>query len=107
MRNTLLAILVVLAVVFGLQNIHPVSLTFVVWQTDTALTYALLGAFVLGLAVGVLLVLPWGFRARRAARSASRQLALEEGGGWRDGPTSSTPKAPSEERPQASFPHPH
>lgn len=56
MRNVLLAILAVLAVVFGLQNIHPVSLTFVVWTLDIALAWALLGALVLGLLLGTALM---------------------------------------------------
>ena len=56
MRNVLLAILAVLAAVFGLQNIHPVSLTFVVWTLDIALAWALLGALVLGLLLGAALM---------------------------------------------------
>lgn len=75
MRNALLATLVALAVVFGLQNIHPASMTFIIWHVETALAFALLGAFLLGAAVGALLVLPWGMRARREARGAQRRMA--------------------------------
>ncbi len=75
MRNVLLAILTVLAAVFGLQNIHPVSLTFIVWSFDIALAWVLLAAFVLGLLIGTLLMLPSRIRAGREARSANRRLA--------------------------------
>ena len=74
MRNVLLAILAVLAVVFGLQNIHPVSLTFVVWTLDIALAWALLGALVLGLLLGAALMLPARMRATREARSANQRI---------------------------------
>jgi len=75
MRNVLLAILAVLAAVFGLQNIHPVSLTFVVWTVDITLAWALLGAFVLGLLIGTLLMLPARIRATREARNANRRVS--------------------------------
>ena len=75
MRNVLLAILAVLAVVFGLQNIHPVSLTFVVWTLDIALAWALLGALVLGLLLGTALMLPARMRATREARSANQRIS--------------------------------
>ena len=75
MRNVLLAILAVLAVVFGLQNIHPVSLTFVVWTLDIALAWALLGALVLGLLLGAALMLPARMRATREARSANQRIS--------------------------------
>ena len=75
MRNVLLAILAVLAVVFGLQNIHPVSLTFVVWTLDIALAWALLGALVLGLLLGTALMLPARMRATREARSADQRIS--------------------------------
>ena len=75
MRNVLLAILAVLAAVFGLQNIHPVSLTFVVWTLDIALAWALLGVFVLGLLIGALLMLPARMRATREARSANQRVS--------------------------------
>ena len=70
MRNVLLAILAVLAAVFGLQNIHPVSLTFVVWTLDIALAWALLGAA---------LMLPARMRATREARSANQRISELEG----------------------------
>ena len=79
MRNVLLAILAVLAVVFGLQNIHPVSLTFVVWTLDIALAWALLGALVLGLLLGTALMLPARMRATREARSANQRISELEG----------------------------
>ena len=75
MRNVLLAILAVLAAVFGLQNIHPVSLTFVVWTLDIALAWALLGALVLGLLLGAALMFPARMRATRAARSANQRVS--------------------------------
>ena len=64
-----------LAVVFGLQNIHPVSLTFVVWTLDITLAWALLGAFVLGLLIGALLMLPARIRATREARGANLRIS--------------------------------
>ncbi len=99
MRNVLLAILTVLAAVFGLQNIHPVSLTFIVWTFDIALAWVLLAAFVLGLLIGTLLMLPSRIRARREARSANRRVAELE----RDvhAPVAAVPHAPE---PQAQAP---
>lgn len=95
MRNVLLAILTVLAAVFGLQNIHPVSLTFIVWTFDIALAWVLLAAFVLGLLIGTLLMLPARIRAGREARSANRRVAELERDTHTFPPATTPPRAPA------------
>lgn len=70
MRNVLLTVSVVLAAVFALQNVHSVELSFIVWQIQTSVAMALLGALLLGAVIGVLSMLPTTLRARRAAHQA-------------------------------------
>ena len=70
MRSILLTILIVLGGVFGLQNVQEVPVTFLLWQTSTYLAVALVAALGLGVLIGVLLILPWGLRHRKQARSA-------------------------------------
>ncbi|PKO51255.1 MAG: DUF1049 domain-containing protein, partial [Betaproteobacteria bacterium HGW-Betaproteobacteria-20] len=58
MRNTILTILIVLASIFTIQNMHPVELLFIVWSIKTVTALAIIIALVLGMLIGALLVLP-------------------------------------------------
>jgi uncharacterized integral membrane protein len=75
MRNVLLAVLVVLAAVFALQNFHTVELSFVIWHFESSLSVALLLALVLGVLIGALAMLPWTLRTRKEVRQVRHQLA--------------------------------
>jgi uncharacterized integral membrane protein len=78
MRAAFVTGLLILAAVFGLQNVGSIQLSFIVWQVETRLVVALAIALLLGLSVGALLVLPWGVRAKKAAKGAGRELARLE-----------------------------
>lgn len=76
MRNTILTILVVLASVFTIQNMHPVELIFIVWSVKTVTALAIIIALVLGMLIGALLVLPAVLRNKRATKH-SKQYATD------------------------------
>ena len=75
MRNVLLAVSLVLAAVFALQNFHTVELSFVIWRFESTLSVALLLALVLGVLIGALAMLPWTLRTRKEVRQVRHQLA--------------------------------
>jgi len=75
MRSVLLTILTVLSGVFAVQNVAQVPITFIVWHTETYLAVAILAALLLGFLSGAVAVLPWGMRARKAAKGAHKRLA--------------------------------
>lgn len=74
MRNVALTILIVFALVFGVQNMHPVNLVFIVWSVSTVTSVAIVVALVLGILIGMLLLLPALLRRQRETRE-SRKLA--------------------------------
>lgn len=74
MRNVVLTILIVLALVFGMQNTTVVTLNFVVWHVDAMVAIAIIVALALGVLIGILLLLPWGLRARRDAKGSRRRV---------------------------------
>lgn len=76
MRNIVLTILIVLATVFTLQNMHAVELVFVVWHINTVVALAILVALILGILIGALLVLPAVIRNKRASKQS--RLHAEE-----------------------------
>lgn len=73
MRNIALTILIVLAVVFGIQNMHPVDLVFLVWSIKTVTALAIVVALIIGILIGLLLSLPALLRSRGGARESKRQ----------------------------------
>lgn len=75
MRNTILTILIVLASIFTIQNMHPVELLFIVWSIKTVTALAIIIALVLGMLIGALLVLPTVFRNKRATKQSMRYAA--------------------------------
>ncbi len=50
-------VLLVLLLVFAIQNTQPVVLNFLSWQIFTSLVLSILGSFVIGLLTGCLLMM--------------------------------------------------
>lgn len=70
----LIVVLVVLAVVFALQNMAPVAPTFIVWQFQSPLAYVLLGAVGTGFAIAALAFLPTIVRGKFARSAGKRRI---------------------------------
>ncbi|TVO52002.1 DUF1049 domain-containing protein [Denitromonas halophila] len=100
MRNVLLAVSVVLAAVFALQNFHSVELSFVIWRFETTLSVALLLALVLGVLIGALAMLPWTLRTRKEVRQVRHQLADAAAHPAPARPPSVPPKSPIQDQPR-------
>lgn len=75
MRNVTLTILIVLAAIFTLQNMHSVELTFIVWSTKTVVALAIILALILGMLIGALFVLPAVIRSKRATKQSKQHAA--------------------------------
>lgn len=68
-----------LIVIFALQNIVTVSVTFLVWQIDGSLALILILALVAGFMMSVLLSIPEIFKTRAEfARLKKRNAQLED-----------------------------
>lgn len=78
MRNIILTILIVLATVFTIQNMHPVDLVFIVWSIKTVTAFAIAVALTLGVLIGALLVLPAVMRNKRIANQSKQQISALE-----------------------------
>ncbi|MDO9282393.1 MAG: LapA family protein [Methylotenera sp.] len=78
MRNIMLTILIVLATVFTIQNMHPIDLVFIVWSIKTVTAFAIAVALTLGVLIGALLVLPAVMRSKRIANQSKQQIATLE-----------------------------
>lgn len=72
MRKIILTTLIVLAIVFTLQNMHPVMLTFIVWSVSTVAALSIILALILGIMIGVLLALPSVIRNKQASKKSMR-----------------------------------
>jgi uncharacterized integral membrane protein len=79
MRHILLTILIVLAVVFTMQNMYPIELVFVVWSIKTVAALAIILALVLGMLIGSLFVLPAVMRNKRAVKQSKKKVVELEG----------------------------
>lgn len=75
MRNIVLTLLIVLAAIFTLQNMHSVDLTFIIWSTKTVVAFAIILALVLGMIIGALLALPAVMRSKRATKQSKQHAA--------------------------------
>ncbi len=78
MRNIILTVLIVLSVVFAMQNMHPVELVFIVWSVHTVTALAIIVALILGILIGLLLALPAVIRNKRAAKHSKQQVSALE-----------------------------
>jgi uncharacterized integral membrane protein len=47
-----------ISVIFALQNIFPVTVTFMVWQLSTSLAVIIIFAILIGLTIGVIISIP-------------------------------------------------
>lgn len=72
MRKVILTTLIVLAIVFTLQNMHPVMLTFIVWSVSTVAALSIILALTLGIMIGFLLALPSVIRNKQASKKSIR-----------------------------------
>ncbi len=100
MRNVLLAVSLVLAAVFALQNFHTVELSFVIWRFESTLSVALLLALVLGVLIGALAMLPWTLRTRKEVRQVRHQLADVASHPVPPQPSSKASKLPAQGQPR-------
>lgn len=75
MLRILVPVLVVLAVVFALQNMAPVSLTFIVWQFQSPLAFVLLGAVGAGLLIAALAFMPSVVRGKFAISASKKHVS--------------------------------
>lgn len=67
-----------IAVMFALQNVVPVQVTFLAWTFEGSLAVVLFVAFILGALVSVLVSAPSMVKARMTAKSLHRQIAALE-----------------------------
>lgn len=71
----LLALIIsVLALIFAVQNTAPVSVSFLIWQTESALTIVVLIALGVGAVVSLLTTLPSHIRGRWSSYSKGRRI---------------------------------
>jgi len=100
----------VMAVIFAVQNVEVVPISFLLWQTEGSLALVLLLALVIGVVIGLLVTLPTRIKFSRQIskrkkeiaglegtiqEQAGRIIALEEEAGAKE-----EPGAPVEEPPQ-------
>ena len=75
MRNIVLTLLIVLAAIFVIQNMHSVDLTFIVWSVRTVVSLAVMIALTLGIFIGILLTLPAVIRSKRTTKQSKQHAA--------------------------------
>lgn len=78
MRNIMLTILIVLATVFTIQNMHPIDLVFIVWSIKTLTAFAIAVSLTLGVLIGTLLMLPAVMRNKRITNESKQQITALE-----------------------------
>ncbi len=67
------------AVIFALQNITPVTVTFFLWSFHGSLALVLLGALAVGVLICLLAALPGLVRGRWTTGSQKKKLGVLEG----------------------------
>lgn len=75
MSKVLMTVLVMVVIVFALQNTTPVALTFIAWRFEASLVIVLAAAVVIGASIGMLALLPTLVRRRRAIVAGKRKIA--------------------------------
>lgn len=73
-RYFIVVVLTAAVIIFAMQNLHPVQVTFLVWGFETKVTLVTFVPFLAGLAVGALAAL-WWRRSRPAPRSPGPEEA--------------------------------
>lgn len=61
------------SVVFALQNIFPVTVTFIVWEVTTSLALIVVLAILIGLMIGVILSIPETIRSMFAISNLKKE----------------------------------
>ena len=62
-------VLLVVMVIFAIQNTQPVVITFLFWRMETSAVLSILASFILGFLVGVLVL--WAGSVRKKEGSSS------------------------------------
>ena len=69
----------VMAVVFAVQNVEVVPISFLFWQTEGSLALVLLLALVTGVVIGLLVTLPTRIKFSRELSKRKKEIAGLEG----------------------------
>lgn len=69
----------VLAVIFAVQNVEVVPISFLLWQTEGSLALVLLLALVIGVVIGLLVTLPTRIKYSRQLSKRKKEIAELEG----------------------------
>ncbi len=69
----------VLAVIFAVQNVEVVPISFLLWQTEGSLALVLLLALVIGVVIGLLVTLPTRVKFSRQLSKRKNEIAELEG----------------------------
>ena len=72
-------VIAVLAVIFALQNVVPVTISFFAWEVSGSLSLVLLVTLAIGALIGLLVIAPAAVRNKLRASSNSKRIgALEK-----------------------------
>jgi putative membrane protein len=69
----------VMAVIFAVQNVEVVPISFLLWQTEGSLALVLLLALVIGVVIGLLVTLPTRIKFSRQMSKRKKEIAELEG----------------------------
>jgi len=69
----------VMAVIFAVQNVEVVPISFLFWQTEGSLALVLLLALVIGVVIGLLVTLPTRIKFSRELSKRKKEIAGLEG----------------------------
>ena len=69
----------VMAVIFAVQNVEVVPISFLLWQTEGSLALVLLLALVIGVVIGLLVTLPTRIKFSRELSKRKKEIAGLEG----------------------------
>ncbi|MFC2043001.1 lipopolysaccharide assembly LapA domain-containing protein [Chloroflexota bacterium] len=69
----------VMAVIFAVQNVEVVPISFLLWQTEGSLALVLLLALVIGVVIGLLVTLPTRVKFSRQLSKRKKEIAELEG----------------------------
>ena len=69
----------VMAVIFAVQNVEVVPISFLLWQTEGSLALVLLLALVIGVVIGLLITIPTRIKFSRQLSKRKKEIAGLEG----------------------------
>ena len=69
----------VMAVIFAVQNVEVVPISFLLWQTEGSLALVLLLALVIGVVIGLLVTLPTRIKFSRQLSKRKKEITGLEG----------------------------